>query len=153
VTDHCATLLLYTVSDSAFSAMSGITLLLFVNSDKVPGVGRSWPSANPIGIDDMTDLIRRFAAWLGLPAEHRRARSHEVRESRRVFFSPPSKCAPLPAHRSPYGLNITLDGTATVAVRPYLVAHEQREQRRERSVSAMGLGMPGPYWIHGVEVA
>ncbi|MFJ8147130.1 hypothetical protein ACIQ6R_18920 [Streptomyces sp. NPDC096048] len=29
---------------------------------------------------------------------------------------------PLPSHRSPYGLPTSLDGTETVAVRPYLLA-------------------------------
>ncbi|MFJ7768953.1 hypothetical protein ACIQ1J_11230 [Streptomyces sp. NPDC097107] len=31
---------------------------------------------------------------------------------------------PLPSHRSPYGLPTTLDGTETVAVRPYLAASQ-----------------------------
>ncbi|MEU6140111.1 hypothetical protein ABZ848_07065 [Streptomyces sp. NPDC047081] len=59
----------------------------------------------------------------------------------------------LPAHRSPYGLDTFLDGTATVAVRPYLVVHEQRQRRRELAMATLGLDMPGPYWIHRVEVA
>ncbi|WP_369247983.1 hypothetical protein [Streptomyces sp. R41] len=46
-----------------------------------------------------------------------------------------------------------LDGTATVAVRPYVTAHEQRERRRELALATLGPGMPGPYWIHGLEVA
>ncbi|MCI3240580.1 MULTISPECIES: hypothetical protein [Streptomyces] len=97
----------------------------------------------------MTDLIHRLAAWTRLlliprptqpapqsPAQHREPLLH-----------------PLPAHRSPYGLHLPLDGTATIAVRPYLIAHEQRLRRRELALAALGLDMPGPYWIHGTEVA
>ncbi|MFV8184861.1 hypothetical protein [Streptomyces sp. AF1B] len=97
----------------------------------------------------MTDLIHRLAAWMRLlliphrtdPAPHPPAPRP----------APPSH--PLPAHRSPYGLHAPLDGTATVAVRPYLTAHEQRLRRRELALAALGLDMPGPYWIHGTEVA
>ncbi|MFI8889149.1 hypothetical protein [Streptomyces paradoxus] len=39
--------------------------------------------------------------------------------------------APLPAHRSPYGLDTSLDGASTAAVRPYLVAHEQQQWRQQ----------------------
>ncbi|MPY54356.1 hypothetical protein FPZ41_39700, partial [Streptomyces sp. K1PN6] len=60
---------------------------------------------------------------------------------------------PLPARRSPYGLDTPLDGTATVAVRPYLVVHEQRQRRRELAMVASGLDVMRPYWVHGVEVA
>lgn len=100
----------------------------------------------------MTDLIRRLAAWVS-----------------RLLFPPPGACLPctaprpvpprpvpprwLPAHRSPYGLDTPLDATATRAVRPYLVAHEQRLRRRELALAAMGQDVPGPYWIHGLEVA
>lgn len=59
----------------------------------------------------------------------------------------------LPAHRSPYGLDTPLDATATRSVRPYLIAHEQQQRRRELALAALGLDMPGPYWIHGLEVA
>ncbi|MDW8806557.1 hypothetical protein P1P68_17615 [Streptomyces scabiei] len=59
----------------------------------------------------------------------------------------------LPAHRSPYGLDEQFDGAATVAVRPYLAAHEQRLRRQELAMAAMGMDMPGPCWIHGREVA
>ncbi|MBD9701757.1 hypothetical protein IHE56_06565 [Streptomyces sp. ID01-12c] len=60
---------------------------------------------------------------------------------------------PLPAHRSPYGLDEVFDGAQTVAVRPYLAAHEQRLRRRELAMASMGMDVPGPCWIHGVEVA
>lgn len=96
-------------------------------------------------------LLRRFAVWLGLLAEPRS--KCPVRAPGPVSSSPPPAHIPLPAHRSPYGLEVPLDGTATVAVRPYLVVHEQRQRRRELAMAALGLDIPGPYWIHGVEVA
>nr|WP_156726722.1 hypothetical protein [Streptomyces apocyni] len=34
-----------------------------------------------------------------------------------------------PAHRSPYGLDLPLDGEDTALVRPYLVEHEERQER------------------------
>ncbi|MCZ0987927.1 hypothetical protein [Streptomyces diastatochromogenes] len=58
-----------------------------------------------------------------------------------------------PAHRSPYGLDTPLDATAARAVRPYVIAHEQQEWRRELALASLGQDMPGPYWIHGLEVA
>ncbi|MDQ0749656.1 hypothetical protein QF034_003887 [Streptomyces africanus] len=39
------------------------------------------------------------------------------------------------------------------SVRPYLIAHEQRQRRRELAMATLGQDMPGPYWIHGLEVA
>ncbi|MFH8800175.1 hypothetical protein ACH4F6_11345 [Streptomyces sp. NPDC017936] len=39
---------------------------------------------------------------------------------------------PLPAHRSPYGLPVPLDGRATVSVRPYVLAAEREDRERER---------------------
>jgi hypothetical protein len=66
-----------------------------------------------------------------------------------------------PAPRSPYGLDTPLDGSAVALVRPYLVAYEQREQRRERALQrerrrALLLALDGvdvgPDVIHGVRV-
>ncbi|WP_405880795.1 hypothetical protein OG762_20725 [Streptomyces sp. NBC_01136] len=99
----------------------------------------------------MTDLIRRLTAWVGLllipPGTHRTRPACPARA-----VSPRPRVT-LPVHRSPYGLDTPLDGTATVAVRPYVTAHEQRERRRELVLATLGLDMPGPYWIHGLEVA
>ncbi|MFJ6074366.1 hypothetical protein ACIQFU_26640 [Streptomyces sp. NPDC093065] len=46
------------------------------------------------------------------------------RPDARTATPPPSATGtiPLPSHRSPYGLPTVLDGTETVAVRPYLLA-------------------------------
>ena len=104
----------------------------------------------------MLDPIRRIALWLRLlftPGTGRR------RAGGRLGLVPtPPSCSEvpptaLPVHRSPYGLDEVCDGAQTVAVRPYLVAHEQRLRRRELAMAGMGLDMPGPCWIHGVEVA
>ncbi|MFG3493777.1 hypothetical protein [Streptomyces sp. NPDC047928] len=36
---------------------------------------------------------------------------------------------PLPAHRSPYGQYETFDSATITLVRPYLIAHERRQER------------------------
>lgn len=96
----------------------------------------------------MNDPIRRLITWVSLlltpRGTHRRTRPATLL----ALTSPPPTRTPLPAHRSPYGLDDSapLDGTAARSVRPYVTAHEQRLRRRE-------LVMPGPYWIHGMEVA
>ncbi|MFF3361103.1 hypothetical protein [Streptomyces misionensis] len=59
--------------------------------------------------------------------------------------SPRSRPRPRHAHARP--------GEATRAVGPYFVAAEQAAPRRELELAALGLDGPGPYVIHGVEVA
>ncbi|QFQ98861.1 hypothetical protein F9278_24895 [Streptomyces phaeolivaceus] len=104
----------------------------------------------------MLDPIRRITLRLRLlftPGTGRRragVRPDLVPTPHSWTEAPPT---PLPTHRSPYGLDEVFDGAQTVAVRPYLAAHEQRLRRRELAMAGMGLDMPGPYWIHGVEVA
>ncbi|MEU0085625.1 hypothetical protein [Streptomyces sp. NPDC006274] len=46
-----------------------------------------------------------------------------------------------------------LDGNASALVRPYLTAHEQGERRAALLLATLGIDAPGPYWIHGAEVA
>jgi hypothetical protein len=82
----------------------------------------------------MTDPIRRFlmrVSFFGRPrGRHRRGDLLPY-----VAYGPPAPPEPpLPAHRSPYGLPAPLDGAATVAVRPYLVLHEQRQLWRETAM-------------------
>ncbi|MER6156918.1 hypothetical protein ABT147_15435 [Streptomyces sp. NPDC001868] len=104
----------------------------------------------------MHDFIGRIAMRLRLlfnPGTGRRRAGDRL-----VVVPPPASWAetpptPLPAHRSPYGLDEHFDGASTIAVRPYLAAHEQRLRRRELAMAVMGLDMPGPCWIHGMEVA
>ncbi|MFF4571314.1 hypothetical protein [Streptomyces sp. NPDC001410] len=103
----------------------------------------------------MTDLIRRLVAWvfctLGGRDEDLRPRPPAIGLPIGV---PQRYDTPLPPHRSPYALDIApLDATAARSVRPYLTAHEQRQRRRELALATLGQDMPGPYWIHGLEVA
>ncbi|MDQ1046899.1 hypothetical protein [Streptomyces sp. V4I2] len=83
----------------------------------------------------MSDLIHRLATWVALLLK---PRSSPPAPPQPTLAARPVRptAAPLPAPRSPYGLDTPLDATATRSVRPYLTAHEQ-----------------GPYWIHGLEVA
>jgi hypothetical protein len=102
----------------------------------------------------MTDLIGRLLIWAGfLPKPRGRHRSATLGPRPELAAPPPTLDTSLPSHRSPYGLDTPLDGAATIAVRPYVTAHEQRLRRRELAMAAMGLDMTGPYWIHGMEVA
>jgi hypothetical protein len=106
----------------------------------------------------MTDLIGRLIAWVSLllnpGGAHRHVAHHRTHPTASVVPTTPLLSpAELPAHRSPYGLDAPYDGTATVAVRPYVTAHEQRQRRRELAMAALGLDTPGPYWIHGMDVA
>ncbi|WP_134034945.1 hypothetical protein [Streptomyces bluensis] len=71
----------------------------------------------------MTDFIGRVIAWVSILLTGRDP--HAKPPSRPTRTAPASTCAtPLPAHRSPYGLDDSdpLDGAATRAVRPYVIA-------------------------------
>lgn len=102
----------------------------------------------------MLDLIRRAARRLRLlfiSGTGRRRAGDRLAVAAPLAQWTVTPAAPLPAHRSPYGLDERFDGAATIAVRPYLAAHEQRLRRRELAMAAMGMDMPGPCWIHGLE--
>ncbi|MBA2807067.1 hypothetical protein E0500_006310 [Streptomyces sp. KM273126] len=102
----------------------------------------------------MNDLIRSLVAWIGPLIKPRgKPCGPAFRPHSALMTPPPAPDTSLPTHRSPYGLDTPLDGTATAAVRPYLTAHEQRQRRREAAMAALGMDTPGPYWIHGVEIA
>ncbi|MFI6376956.1 hypothetical protein [Streptomyces sp. NPDC050546] len=104
----------------------------------------------------MTDLLRRLVAWAGLARKPRRAYRHSLREPQPATAAPPLWLLSLPTHRSPYRADALIDGSSTLAVRPYLVAHEQQQQRRQRSESALAtveFPTAGPYWPHSVEAA
>ncbi|MEV6758288.1 hypothetical protein [Streptomyces sp. NPDC051214] len=97
----------------------------------------------------MPDLIRRLTAWVGLLLIPHPALTATAP-------APPRPASPdLSTPRSRYGLDalLPLTGEATRLVRPYLTAHEQHTRRRELVLATLGLDTPGPYWIHGVEVA
>jgi hypothetical protein len=79
----------------------------------------------------MTDLLRLLIAWTGLAHNSRQAHRPRSRRPRTTTTTSPLRYPSLPAHRSPYRSDTFIDGTTTVAVRPYLVVHEQRQRCRE----------------------
>lgn len=103
----------------------------------------------------MTDLIRRLVTWVSLLLKRPAApRPMPPPSGVRPVALPRPLTPPLPAHRSPYAQDDTpLDASTARSVRPYLTAHEQRQRRRELAIATLGQDMPGPYWIHGLEVA
>jgi hypothetical protein len=90
----------------------------------------------------MHDLIRRTLEGMRLllaPGTGKRRRTQRQRARRCVHFTavrhdPAPVAAPLPLHRSPYGLVGSLDGADSALVRPYLAAHDRETalQRRRR---------------------
>lgn len=98
----------------------------------------------------MTDLIRSLTAWVRLLLI-----PHPAPTATTPTPPTPPNPEPVAAPRSRYGLDalLPLAGEATRLVRPYLTAHEQHSRRRELVLATLGLDTPGPYWIHGVEVA
>ncbi|MER6093601.1 hypothetical protein [Streptomyces bluensis] len=97
----------------------------------------------------MYDLIRRLAEWLRLlfvPGTGiHRAGSRPTRQSSQARLTavrhpvPHPVCPSLPVHRSPYGLDLPLDGTGQRLVRPYLTAHEQERALQRRRCIALVL--------------
>jgi hypothetical protein len=88
----------------------------------------------------MTDLIPRALQWLRLllaPGTGKRRRPRSRRYPFPCVYVTVLRPTSLPRPRSPYGLHAPLDGTDSVLVRPYLVAHEREAeeaalQRRRR---------------------
>ncbi|WP_405820089.1 hypothetical protein OG241_31675 [Streptomyces sp. NBC_01390] len=103
----------------------------------------------------MSDLIGRLITQMSLLLTRRYRHRRTCPTALPLPMAAPPTRPTLPTHRSPYGLDAgaRIEGTATRSVRPYLVAHEQRLRRRELAMATPGLDMPGPYWIHGMEVA
>lgn len=76
----------------------------------------------------VTDFIGRVIVWVSLLLTGRDPQAQTP--SRPTRTAPyPATCNPLPAHRSP------------------------RQRRRELAMAALGLDVPGPYWVRGLEVA
>ncbi|MER7403130.1 hypothetical protein ABT373_11735 [Streptomyces sp. NPDC000070] len=103
----------------------------------------------------MTDLIHRLAAWAALFFRRPGTNPRHRPPTPTLLIAPPQHLTPpLPPHRSPYTSDdIPLDITAIRPVRPYLIAHEQHQRRRDLAMATLGQDMPGPYWIHGLEAA
>lgn len=109
----------------------------------------------------MAELIARCLEWLRLllnphPGGRHRAgcgRHHAVaRRPRRIVIRPLNPPHLPWAQRRRRRPEVPLDGDATPLVRPYLVAHEQRQRRNALLLATFGTDAPGPYFIHGVEV-
>lgn len=97
----------------------------------------------------MRNLIRRTAHRLSLlfapgTGTHR-AGPRPIRRSPVPRRTAPAVAghlapSPLPPHRSPYGLGLTLDGSESDLVRPYLTARDQDGHRRRRPALALTAG-------------
>ena len=79
-------------------------------------------------------IIHAFLCWvLGVlvPGNGRRRAVPRPVASDPVSVSEPPRLASrtLPAHRSPYGLPVPLDGHAAASVRPYVLAAERARER------------------------
>ncbi|MGW0708094.1 hypothetical protein ACWD4G_19430 [Streptomyces sp. NPDC002643] len=106
----------------------------------------------------MRNFIRRTAHWLSLllapGTGTRRAGHHPVRPSRPPHPTAVPNPEHLPLHRSPYGLDHPLDGTANRLVRPYLAAHEheaaQQQRRRLALVLAADFGIDLDHHLIGM---
>lgn len=104
----------------------------------------------------MTDLVRRLVTWTSLLLMGQATPPGLMPSQPGVppVDLPRHLNPPLPPHRSPYAQdNAPLDASAARSVRPYLAACEQRQRHRELAIAALGPDMPGPIWIHGLEVA
>ncbi|MBA2944904.1 hypothetical protein [Streptomyces himalayensis] len=110
----------------------------------------------------MTDLIRALTDLWKVVFGPRPQGRHRADRATAVppLLAPPIPPAPpawprSPRPRSPYGIDEPLNGHETALVRPYLVAHEEREQLRERRLALLlaldGFDV-GPDVIHGVRV-
>ncbi|MGW1746313.1 hypothetical protein ACWCRD_11975 [Streptomyces sp. NPDC002092] len=81
-------------------------------------------------------IIHATARWiLGVLAPGTGTRRATGRPApARAPQAPRPTAVPLPAHRSPYGLPVPLDGRATAPIRPYVLAAE-RECARWRRIA------------------
>ncbi|MFC4508491.1 MULTISPECIES: hypothetical protein [Streptomyces] len=87
----------------------------------------------------MYDPIRRALEWLRLLFAPGTGQRRRTRHHLRTRLAPVPPAAPLPCHRSPYGLVTPLDGTASALVRPYLAAHDGEAALQQRRRLALVL--------------
>lgn len=111
----------------------------------------------------MTDLICRIAAWLRLvftPGSGRRragarpttaAPATQPQTAVRPAYGQVAQFGPgwgwTARPRSPYGLRETFDGDTVALVRPYLVAHERRQERARQRRRCLTLVMAADFGI------
>ncbi|MFD3585665.1 hypothetical protein [Streptomyces sp. NPDC058683] len=96
----------------------------------------------------MYDLIHRILDRLSLlltPGTGQRRHSTELHSTSPTPTDSWPKPVPLPAHRSPYGLDFPLDGTASALTRPYLTAREQ--ERSQQTQPRLALALPADFGI------
>ncbi|MEU3427016.1 hypothetical protein [Streptomyces gardneri] len=114
----------------------------------------------------MADLIRALTLWARLVCGFRSSGRHRARTSLpvtdRSSFRPapaPSPAQP-PGPRSPYGLDVPLNGDESALVRPYLVAYDQRQERARQRQRRLLMVLAADFGIdldtrdlHGLGVA
>ncbi|MEU2230229.1 hypothetical protein [Streptomyces vietnamensis] len=104
----------------------------------------------------MTDLIRALFLWVRLVFGTRRGGRHRARTPQWATHQPPFRPAPAPAPaplsasptpRSPYALDVPLDGCASALVRPYLLADEQRQERARQRQRRLAMVLAADFGI------
>ncbi|WP_314611834.1 hypothetical protein [Streptomyces stackebrandtii] len=110
----------------------------------------------------MTDLIRALSLWARLVFGTRSCRRYRTRTALHPTPAPAPAPAPVrpPAPRSPYGLDVPLNGDESALVRPYLVAYDQRQERARQRQRRLALVLAADFGfdldtrdLHGLEVA
>ncbi|MFH8625086.1 hypothetical protein ACH4A8_24965 [Streptomyces vietnamensis] len=97
----------------------------------------------------MTDLIRALFLWVRLVFGTRRGGRHRARTALRAAPAPTPAPAPVqpPTPRSPYALDVPLDGCASALVRPYLLADEQRQERARQRQRRLAMVLAADFGI------
>ncbi|GAU66412.1 hypothetical protein SSP35_03_00600 [Streptomyces sp. NBRC 110611] len=95
-----------------------------------PGGPGAWPTLTRSA--DMAEPIARCLAWV------------------RFLLNPRTRRCSMGRRRWSEEM---IDGDRSPLVRPYVVAYEQCRRRDELLPATFGVDAPGPYVIHGVEVA
>ncbi|CAM5425126.1 hypothetical protein [Streptomyces narbonensis] len=110
----------------------------------------------------MADLIRALTLWARLVLGARSSGWHRARTAPPFHPTPTPAPAPVqpPAPRSPYGLDVPLNGDESALVRPYLVAYDQRQERARQRQRRLALVLAADFGfdldtrdLHGLGVA
>jgi hypothetical protein len=99
------------------------------------------------------DLTVRFLEWVMALLAPARGRHRASQAPAPALVGPTVARRLRTTQIPPRMVGEPIDGDATALVRPYLAAYEQRERRTALLLALDGIDMPGPVWIHGVEVA
>lgn len=102
----------------------------------------------------MNELIHWCAVRVGSllrPGSGRRRAGRPAARGRSAWAPPSSAGWETPYLRS-CRPERTLDGDASRLVCPYVVAAEQAERRAALGLALDGADVPGPMWIHGMQV-